>query len=147
MLIAAGGLVPPSDEVSASMLRLFEQGLGESTRIQLMRETLYAPMSDIVALLAAVQPGTWPEAIMAQMLASQASNIDQWWSGGSAQMLIVQGKYDVIAPAENGFALVEELPNRAKLVWVEDAAHMTLIEQPAMVAGHVVEFLKDHASQ
>ena len=60
-------------------------------------------------------------------------------------MLIVQGRYDVMAPPENGLALHEEFPGRTSLVWVEDAGHMLLVEQPSAVAEHVVRFLRDHA--
>ena len=101
-------------------------------------------MSDIVALEAAVQPGTWPDARTAQRAAARAAPVDAWWSGGEAPLLIVQGRNDVMAPAENGLALQEEFPDRARLVWVEEAAHMMLVEQPAAVAAHVVVFLKGY---
>ena len=102
-------------------------------------------MSDIVALEAAVHPGTWPEARTAQRAAAASVPVDAWWSGGEAPMPIVQGRYDVIAPAKNGIALQEEFPDRARLVWVEEAGHMMLVEQPADVAAHVVAFLRDHS--
>tara|TARA_B110000444_G_scaffold236569_1_gene248537 strand:+ start:3526 stop:4296 length:771 start_codon:yes stop_codon:yes gene_type:complete len=142
ILMAAGGLVPPSTEVlRALQLSRTEQDIDEPTRIQALRDSLYAPMSDISALLATVQPGTWPEARLAQQTALRGGNVDHWWAGGTAPMLIIQGRHDVLAPAENGIALEKEFPNRAKLVWIEDAAHMMLIEQPAMVAEQIVEYL------
>ena len=142
ILLAAGGLVPTPIEIRLALqLARTEQDIDESTRIQALRDSLYAPMTDISALIATVQPGTWPEARLAQQSALQTADVDHWWAGGTAPMLIVQGRHDVIAPAENGIALEEEFPNRAKLVWIEDAAHMMLIEQPAMVAKHVVEYL------
>jgi pimeloyl-ACP methyl ester carboxylesterase len=144
MLIAAGGLVAPSSEVMRAFRQLTDgQDIDEAARIKALRVSLYAPTSDIEALLAKVQPGTWPEARLAQQAANQATSIDLWWSGGIAPMLVIQGRHDVIAPAENGLALVEEFPDRTKLVWVEDAAHMMLIEQPEVVARNVVEYLHD----
>ena len=143
-LLAAGGLVPPSDPVIAAFNRLDEPGLADSTRLRLRRETLYAPTSDIVAIESAIGPGSWPAARAAQRAALLSAQVDTWWSGGVASMLIVQGRHDVIAPAENGLSLQEQFPDRATLVWVEDAGHMLPVEQPAAVAEQVVAFLRDH---
>jgi pimeloyl-ACP methyl ester carboxylesterase len=143
-LLAAGGLVPPSEAVMTAFSRLGEPGLADSTRLRLRREALYAPMSDVVAIESVIRPGSWPEARAAQQSAVAAARVEEWWSGGDAPMLIVQGRQDVMAPAANGLSLQEQFPDRTSLVWIEDAGHMLLVEQPAAVAEQMVAFLREH---
>lgn len=144
-LLAAGGLVPPSEPVMAAFNQLSDPGLADSTRLRLRQKALYAATSDVARIESAIQPGSWPAARAAQRSAMSGARVEAWWSGGAAPMLIVQGRYDVMAPPENGMALHEAFPGRTSLVWVEDAGHMLLAEQPTAVAEHVVRFLRDHA--
>ena len=141
-LLAAGGKVPPDADVNAAFLRLREPDLSQAKFLEAMRIALLAPTSDPLPLLD--RDETWPEGGRAAFAASRATPLDDWWSGGTAPMLVVQGEYDRLAPAGNGHALRDEHPDRVTLVEIADAGHLMVLEQPGAVATAVVQFLKEY---
>lgn len=81
-------------------------------------------------------------AAAAQAEAARNTPLEDWWLGGSAPMLVVQGLGDVIAVPENGRRLVAEIGERGRLVELVDAGHALLLEQPDAVAAIVIDFLR-----
>lgn len=72
-----------------------------------------------------------------------ATPLEDWWLGGSAPLLVVQGLDDRVAVPENGRRLVAAIGERGRLVELADAGHALIFEQPDAVAAAVIEFLAD----
>jgi pimeloyl-ACP methyl ester carboxylesterase len=87
--------------------------------------------------------GRWPSVHIAQIATSRHVPLEDWWTAGTAPMLVVQGLDDDAAPPGNGYALRESLGERVRLVDVPRAGHFMLLEQPAAVTQAVLEFLTE----
>jgi pimeloyl-ACP methyl ester carboxylesterase len=137
VLIGAGGAVPGSPNAYAALQRAMNTNLPRDQRLEALQESLFAPGND---------PTTWLDgwhdaAADAQRAALQATPESDWADGGTAEVLVLQGLDDVLAPPVNGRALVERLGGRAKLVEVADAGHAMLPEQPLVIAHALIDFL------
>ena len=75
--------------------------------------------------------------------AAHATPLEQWWTAGSARVLIVQGLEDFSAPAANGRLLKEELGPRATLVELPGVGHSLPVEAPAAVAATLLGYLRE----
>jgi pimeloyl-ACP methyl ester carboxylesterase len=137
VLIGAGGSVPGAPEANAALRRAMDNDLPREQRLDALAESLFAPGNDPTSWL----DGWHPAAIAAQGAALRATPESDWADGGTADVLVVQGLADVLAPPVNGRALVARLGDRARLVEVADAGHAMLPEQPAVIADALVEFL------
>ena len=78
---------------------------------------------------------------MRQGAAVRRTPTDDWWSGGGAPMLVVQGLDDRIAPPANGRALRDERVNTT-LIELDGAGHALLPEQPDAIGAAVLDFLQ-----
>src|SRR5215831_19320553 len=85
-----------------------------------------------------------PSAAKAFFAADAATPVSEWWSGGRAPILVIQGLDDIVAPPANGRALRDQFADRVKLVEIPNGGHALLFEQPETVAAEVVAFLKAH---
>jgi pimeloyl-ACP methyl ester carboxylesterase len=143
ILVAAGGLVPPDDEAAAALRRLSMGDVPEEERRNLRRLALLAPASDprLVDLFV-----TWPATQRAFQSALQATPPADWWHGGEAPMLVVQGLDDRMAPPANGRALAAEFPNRVHLIELPHAGHGLVVEYPEVIAVAICTWLQEHAS-
>jgi pimeloyl-ACP methyl ester carboxylesterase len=84
-----------------------------------------------------------PKAGPIEEAAARATPLEAWWAPpGNTKYLILQGADDQIAPPENGVVLQKELGDRATLVNPAGAAHLLPIEQPAVAASHILEFVR-----
>lgn len=144
-LIAAGGKVPSDPSVASLTQQLRQPGLSAEDRNRLLALRSLAPGSDVGPLLAMTE--SWPEAQAAQNAAGRATPLDQWWPGGSAPMLVIQGLQDKIAPPGNGRDLKANYPGRVTLVEIDGAGHAALVEHPARLADETVRFLREHPVQ
>ena len=113
-LVAAGGLVPPA------------QGRGRVTAPGSRAKLRY-----------------WPQAGQAQEHAAQTTPVSEWWSGGTAPMLVLQGLEDHIAVPENGRRLAADHPDRVRLCEFENAGHMLLVDCPERVIPEITAFLRE----
>jgi pimeloyl-ACP methyl ester carboxylesterase len=66
---------------------------------------------------------------------------DEWWTGGNAPLLVIQGIDDIVAPPGNGHALREQLGERVQVVDIPRAGHFVIVEQPDRVATAVTGFI------
>jgi pimeloyl-ACP methyl ester carboxylesterase len=74
--------------------------------------------------------------------AGRATNVDEWWAGGSGRIFVIQGAQDAAAPPQNGHLLADEFPGRVELVDVEGAGHFPQLEQPDAVLDAIAGFLR-----
>ncbi len=86
--------------------------------------------------------GWFPIAKDAQQQALVGADPTQWWLGGIAPMLIVQGLQDRAAPPENGRQLQRKRVAPTELVEINGAGHALLPEQPDIIATNVASFLR-----
>jgi pimeloyl-ACP methyl ester carboxylesterase len=136
-LLAAGGRHPGDDEAHRALLRCFGGPPADEHRAA-VETAFFAPGNDPTPFL----DGWDADAALQQGRAVQATDPADWWDGGTAPVLVVQGLDDRIAPPANGRDLAVAHPDRVTLVEVERAGHALLPEQPAAVAAAVVGFLR-----
>lgn len=136
VLLAAGGKVPMANQTVEAMARLGGQ-LTEQETLSALKTAFFADASDPSVWL----DGFWPESIKANRIATQSTSLDDWWSGGEAPVLVVQGKEDCCALPENGYLLKKEYGDRITVIDIEDAAHALLPEQPELIAEIVIDYL------
>ena len=137
VLLACGGLVPPAPEVTTAMVSVFDARLDPAARLDAVARAFFAPGHD---------PSPWeggwhPATAAAQAAATAGTPVEDWWTAGSADVLVVQPAADVVAVPENATRLVAELGARARLVTIPDAGHALLPEQPAAVAETMLDWL------
>ncbi len=141
-LLAAGGLVEPAPENREALKRSFKTDLPEAEHLEAVSTAFFAPGNDSRAW----QDGWWPCVSAAQSMANRATPREEWWHGGAAPMLVIQGLDDVIARPENGRSLRDEMPDRVSLVELENAGHALLPEQPDAITDHLLAFLVQNTS-
>jgi pimeloyl-ACP methyl ester carboxylesterase len=73
----------------------------------------------------------------------QATPLADWWAGGTAPLLVVQGLDDRRAPPGNGWALRDHVGDRVRVVDIPQAGHFLVLEQPQAVAEAVPAFLRE----
>lgn len=138
VLLAAGGKFPPAPEFLEAMKRLSTEGITDEERKAALKAAFFASDSDPSFWMT----GSWPRARRAR--ASKPTPIEDWWSGGVAPIMVIQGQEDICALPANGRALKEEFGDRITLFEIPNAAHALLSEQPALIADKVIAYLKDH---
>lgn len=144
-LIAAGGLVTPQTEPGELGQLLGDSLLSTEEKIRLAKRTLFSPASsDELVLEYALSLLYWPEARASQSAANRATELDQWWSGGSGPMLIIQGLDDKTAPTENGIRMKADFGERITLVNLTDAGHAMGLEKPSETANALVQHLRKY---
>jgi pimeloyl-ACP methyl ester carboxylesterase len=143
VLLGAGGLVAPDPAARTAFKRFLTETLTTAERYEAIRTANFAPDSDASPWM----DGWWTDVAHAQIEAARLSPSEQWWDGGAAQLLVVQGLDDKMAPPENGRMLASRLGSRVQLVEIPDAGHALLPEQPRRVAAAIIEFLSSEASR
>jgi pimeloyl-ACP methyl ester carboxylesterase len=138
VLIAAGGSRPIDPDVRATLARCFDTQLPQKDRMQSVADAFFAPGHDASVW----RSGWFPEAAVAQSRAAERTAVEEWLDAGGAEVLVVQGSADPIAPPDVGRSLVDRLDGRARLIEVE-AGHALLPEQPDAIATAVLGFLSE----
>ena len=139
VLLAAGGKVPMAPEVLEAIGRL-RKGLSTDEIRAAFKIAYFARESNPDAWLT----GVWPKSMKANRIARQSTPIEDWWSGGEAPTLVIQGKEDRCALPENGYLLKREYGDRITVIDIDNAAHALLPEQPQAIAQAVIHYLKDY---
>lgn len=143
ILLAAGGLVPPTASVGEELARLLaDSSLPLDEKIQLARRTLFAattPQARVETF--ARELNYWPEGRAGQTSANRNTPQEEWWAGGSAPLLIIQGAEDVTAPVDNGRQMQTTYPDRVTLVEIAGAGHLMAYEKPEATAAAIIGFL------
>ena len=137
VLLACGGLIPPSAEVTAAMASVFDASLDRAAHLDAVARAFFAGGND---------PSPWEggwhaETAAAQIAATAGTPVEDWWMAGSAAVLVIQPASDVVAVPQNAMSLVEMLGQRASIVTIPHAGHALLPEQPAPVATEILAWL------
>jgi pimeloyl-ACP methyl ester carboxylesterase len=101
---------------------------------------------DVVAVIRALADG--PATVVGHAFGNRVARtatagtpVEEWWTAGSADVLVVQPAADVVAVPRNATMIVERLGERASMVTIPGAGHALLPEQPAAVAAEVLAWL------
>ncbi len=138
ILLAAGGRVEPDAETREAGRKLARTDISEAERLAAMRQVYLSPHSDPDLIRQVEQP---PTVTLAHAAAAKQTPIEEWWSGGQAPMLVIQGQDDRMAPPANGHALRERFGARVRVVDIERAAHLLPLEATDAVAREMVCFV------
>jgi pimeloyl-ACP methyl ester carboxylesterase len=142
VLLAAGGLVPTDPEARRAAHRLRHETLTESESLELRKAAYLSPVSDARLMLQVQQSPRWAAGDLTETV-SQATPLADWWAGGTAPLLVVQGLDDRRAPPGNGWALRDQVGDRVRVVDIPQAGHFLVLEQPQAVAEAVTAFLRE----
>jgi len=138
-LLAGGGEVPPSPEISAALRGAVSEGLKpDADRLSDIQLAFFAKGQDAKVWL----HGWNATAAQAQAAAVRATPTARWWTAGQAPVLLVQALEDPIAPIGNAEALARDIGARLTLVSLAHASHAILPEQPEAVAAALILWLK-----
>jgi len=142
VLLSSSGKIQPTPEIAEAIRLAQAVNTPDNVRAKAVHAAWFAPGSDITPWL-----DGWSQPVMrAYLAAAAATPLDDWWTAGTADVLIVQGLCDVSAPVSNGRLLRKEIGDRATLIELPDVGHALPVEKPLLVAGTVVEFLRSHAA-
>jgi pimeloyl-ACP methyl ester carboxylesterase len=138
-LLAGGGEVPPSPDISAALRGAVSQGLKpDEERLADIQLAFFAKGQDAKVWL----HGWNAAAAQAQSAAVRATPTARWWTAGQAPVLLVQALEDPIALIGNAEALGRDIGDRLTLVSLAHASHAILPEQPEAVAAALILWLK-----
>jgi len=137
-LLAAGGLIGPPTPVGTPFRNATQVKMNGSDCVTVLGVRWLSPASD-PKILERVE--CWPAIFIAHLATSRNVPLEQWWSGGDAPLLAIQGLDDEVAPPGNGHALRERVGERARVIDLPRAGHFLLLEQPEAVVQAVSEFL------
>ncbi|RPI89156.1 MAG: alpha/beta fold hydrolase [Spirochaetales bacterium] len=138
-LIAAGGYVPIPGDIRKAMYLIFFNFLPDRVRERYIREAFFAPGNAIPEhwVRGWYFRASWP-----QSRATLRTPREQWWGGGTAPILLLQGENDRIAPRENADIMKKEFGDRVTVVTIPRAGHAMLPEQGGLIERAIVPFLK-----
>jgi pimeloyl-ACP methyl ester carboxylesterase len=142
VLLSAGGTVPRSREMEKLTAQFWERALSREDRLTAIRQIFFAAGNKV--------PREWEEGwhfevARAQRASDARTPLKEWWSGGSAPTLVVQGMEDVVALPENARRLATEFPERVTVVEIPHAGHALLPEQPEQVEKAILAYLHSRA--
>jgi pimeloyl-ACP methyl ester carboxylesterase len=142
VLLAAGGLVPTDPEARRAAYRLRHDTLTEAEWLALQQAAYLSPASDPRLMAQVEKSPLWDEGDLTETV-SQATPVAEWWTGGTAPILVVQGLDDRRAPPGNGWALRDQVGDRVSVVDIPRAGQFLVLEQPQAVAEAVTPFLRE----
>ena len=137
ILLGAGGQFPGEREALEALGRLGEPGRSQEERREDLQTALFAPASDASVWL---DLPLFPEIQESQDAAGRITPREEWLTAGNAPTLVVQGRYDRIAPPANGRWLREHLGDRVQLVELANSGHALIPEQPAEIVEAIRDF-------
>ena len=144
ILLAAGGKVPPGPDTLKYYRILGKPDSSREERLDALKFLYFSSVTDMNTVIQSFKGRkTWPKASQAHLKANQATPLKEWWNGGHAPMLVIQGLDDLTAVPENGQILKRENIERVKLVNIEKAGHFMIYEQPKKVADEILLFLSN----
>ena len=137
ILLACGGLIQPSSEVSDALRNVFDIEVSDEDHLEYVRRVFFAEGND---------PSIWFDGwhgVVAYFQGQANGNEDvrRWWGAGSAPIFIVQPSEDVTAVPQNSQLILEEFGDRVVVEVIPNAGHALLPEQPEAVAESVLGWL------
>jgi pimeloyl-ACP methyl ester carboxylesterase len=80
--------------------------------------------------------------VKAQQAVTRATPVKEWWAGGSAPILDLQGTEGVVAVPENSDTLAKGFQNRVRVIQISEAGHAMLPEQPDLIAAAILNNIR-----
>jgi pimeloyl-ACP methyl ester carboxylesterase len=137
ILLGCSGKVQPTPAIAEAIRLAQAVDTPPDVRARAVRAAWYGPGRDI-----SVWMEGWSQTVMKSYLAAAAAtDVADWWTAGSAEVLIVQGLDDVSAPPENGRLLKAEIGERATLIELNGVGHAVPVEDPDGVAEVLIRHL------
>ena len=144
ILLAAGGKIPPGPEYLKFYGILGKPDRSREETFEALKFLFFSPATDMQTVNQSFKGRkSWPIASQAHSKANQATPLKEWWNGGQAPMLVIQGLDDISAVPENGYILKRDNDERVKLVNIEKTGHFMIYEQPKKVADEILLFLSN----
>lgn len=138
VLLGASGRIQPASEIAEAIRVAQDEATPLEAREAAARRAWFGPDGDPRPWLVG-----WSRPVIEACLAAAAATpVEEWWIGGRAEILIVQGLLDVSALPENGRLLKEELGGRGTLVELARLGHALPVENARRVADAVIAFLR-----
>jgi pimeloyl-ACP methyl ester carboxylesterase len=144
ILLAAGGLVAPPTPLGSAFRNAGDAKRGGMECVTVLGARWLSPASD-PSVLEPVE--CWPMVHIAHLATSRPTRLDEWWTAGTAPLLVIQGLDDEAAPPANGHALRDQLGERVKQVDIPRAGHFLVLEQPDAVIAAVTNFIGGQTRQ
>jgi pimeloyl-ACP methyl ester carboxylesterase len=138
ILLAVAGPIPRSRDIADATDRVFDPTVPQAERRDAVARAFFAKGNDSRPW----HDGWHFEAAQAQRASDARTPLPEWWSGGSAPILVLQGAQDLVTPPENARRLVREFPDRVTLVEISGAGHAMLPEQPLRIADEILAYLR-----
>ncbi len=138
--IAAGGKIhDPDPDVYGTFDVIFDLSVDEDTRSAAIAKSFFAdgivPQDWI--------DGWWHEVYRPYVDAANVTLMEDWWDAGNAEILVIQGLQDRVAPPQNGYDVKAIAGDRAKVIDLDGASHALLPEKPHEIEKAVIQFLHD----
>jgi pimeloyl-ACP methyl ester carboxylesterase len=124
-------------ELSEAVRKSGDFALPTNERLGYLRRAFFAPNSDASAWLY----GWHPAADEVQSAAGRATKQSEWWSGGAAPLLDLQGELDPFKPRAMMNEMREEFGERVSVAVVPNASHALIPEQPAAVTAAILAWI------
>jgi pimeloyl-ACP methyl ester carboxylesterase len=124
-------------ELSEAVRKSGDFALPDTERLGYLRLAFFAPSSDASIWL----QGWHPAADEVQSAAGRATKQSEWWSGGTAPLLDLQGELDPFRPRAMSNEMRKEFGERVSVVVIPNASHALLPEQPAAVAAAILAWI------
>jgi pimeloyl-ACP methyl ester carboxylesterase len=127
----------PDPEVQRSVAIATDPTQPETQRLKHLKLVFFAPGNDPTSWLT----GFHSDVRAAEIIARDSTPQKEYWSGGTAPILDIQGGSDRYRPRSSSDELVREFgAQRVSVVVIPHAAHAIIVEQPRAVADAIVKF-------
>jgi pimeloyl-ACP methyl ester carboxylesterase len=124
-------------ELSEAVRKSGDPALSDSDRLNYLRLAFFAPGNDASVWLR----GWYSGVDEAQSAAGRATRQSEWWSGGAAPLLDLQGELDPFKPRSAENEMREEFGERASVVVIPHTSHALIPEQPAAVTAAILAWI------
>jgi pimeloyl-ACP methyl ester carboxylesterase len=124
-------------ELSDAVRKSGDPALPDAERLTYLRANFFAPGSDASVWL----KGSYPDVDESQFAAGRATKQSEWWGGGNAPLLDLQGELDPFKPRSMMNEFPDEFGARATVVVIPNAGHALIPEQPAAVVDAIVAWI------
>lgn len=142
---ASPGKLPPGEEgpvIAPDIRKAIDASknlaLPEAARLKALQKAFFAPGNDPRVWL----DGWHPDVATAERAAEQATPRDEWFAGGHAPILLLQPANDTVAPISQSNVLQDMLGDRVSVLFINDAGHALVPEQPAAVAEAIADYAR-----
>jgi pimeloyl-ACP methyl ester carboxylesterase len=138
VVIAAAAAKTYAPELTKAVTSAGNPALSRDERLAALRFAFFAPGNDPTGWL----DGWHPDIRDSQRAAVAAVRQDEWWSGGSAPLLDLQGAEDPFKPKAKRNEMKDEFGQRVTVMVIPHASHALMPEQPQAVVAALVGWIK-----